>query len=268
MGFLRTLGLIILGFFLGIIIMALIAALVLVVPNPLIPSSNNRPFLAMNEPAGLLYNGPRTTAIAGYYCVYGVSVAGNTGSLRGYSVQLNAQLSNGYWVQAGYVPFYVNGVEYYGPQYDVFYGNQPITLGPSQPITAPPCGWLVIAVSGDTVYFGYSQDGYSIDWLGSYVMNSSAVIMPSTMTSSLTNLVIAGPGAGEGVSFNYLNTSLALYYWGNGTWLPATVRVAGNGETGEWVSNAYVFVSNNCASVTWPAPSNFTECPQAPSFSP
>jgi hypothetical protein len=55
-----------------------------------------QPQLVTNQPAGLYYNGPETTALAGYYCIEGIN------SSNGYSIQLNALLNNGLWIQNTY----------------------------------------------------------------------------------------------------------------------------------------------------------------------
>lgn len=224
-----------------------------------------------HNPAGLVYMGPNTTALAGYYCIYNFSIAKDSGPLPGYSVQLNAQLSNGYWVQSVYSPYYTNNNEitFYGAEYEAWLNNVSMILGPNNTVPRPgQCSWLAVAVNGDTVYFGASVDG-SMDWYGSYTMNGSGVIEPGWRTG----LVVAGPHNGEGVAFKYVYAVLALYYWNGTAWAPAPVTwswpPAASG-TAEYVNNAYVLPYNNtnCASVTWPKPLNATDCPEPLNFTP
>ena len=69
----------------------LLLALALAVMNYIQQASQPKPVLAMNWPAGLVYKGPDTTALAGWYCIESIN------SSNGYSIQLNAQFNNGEW---------------------------------------------------------------------------------------------------------------------------------------------------------------------------
>jgi hypothetical protein len=77
----------------------LILALALAIANYIQQASQPpKPVLAMNIPAGLVYKGPDTTALAGWYCIE------NINSTNYYSIQLNAWLDNGLRVQNTYGP--------------------------------------------------------------------------------------------------------------------------------------------------------------------
>ena len=227
-------------------------------------------------PAGIYYDyaNPETTAIAGYYCIYQAQVAndgwiGNNGQYQpnpqayhppGYSVQLNAELSNGLEIQNMY------GLAWNGNtillEEQVWSNGKPLStiVGPQ----ANPCGWLVIMIVNGTAYFGYSSDGVHVDWYASYPVGN-AEIVPNTAT----NLVIAGPGNSAGVDFNYVNAVLALYYWDGSEWVPAHTLAAGvEPGTLEFVVHAWVYVSGNEAVVTWPEPTNQSIPVPTPEFKP
>ena len=236
-----------------------------------------------NKPAGIAYNGPPTTAIAGYYCVYNATVA-SVGYVNctyvymngvlisstctfnprpqvyyppGYTIQLNAELSNGYWLQNAY-----------GGAYEVVNGQLVILVfeqtwgvqGVLSTLTGPPakpCGWLVISIRGGTAYFGYSSDGRVITWYASYPVGDALIV-----NGSYTNLVIAGPGDGAGVDFKSLYVVLAMWYWNGTAWVPAPV-VPG-GASGEYVLDAWVYTGANEAVVTWPEPAGVVLIPVVP----
>jgi hypothetical protein len=226
------------------------------------PPPPPQPQLVTNQPAGLAYNGPPTTAIAGYYCIEDID------SSNGYSIQLNALLSNGLWIQDVYVL-----PPYYSEPYYV-----PAVLGYKSFLYAPPgtgfinapCAWLVIALKDGYAYFGYSLDGRSIVWYGSYPVGN-ATIEPGPSTE----LVLAGYGhgaqsqLGNGTTLVYL----ALYYWNGTNWVSAPVGVlpiytVGKSYiiTAESVNHAYVFTNGTCGGVvSWPSPVNETVCP-TPAF--
>jgi len=226
------------------------------------PPPQPQPQLVTNQPAGLYYNGPETTAIAGYYCIEGIN------SSNGYSIQLNALLSNGLWVQNTYgtvststlLTNFVTNVR----------GKELLYAEGSNLINAP-CAWLIISIRNGTAYFGYSLDGESIVWYGSYPVGN-AVIEPGPSTE----LVLGGYGNGaQAVLGNGTLVYFALYYWNGTNWEPAPVGVLplyATGEphiiTAESVNNAYVFTGGTCGGVvSWPSPVNNTMCP-TPMFKP
>jgi hypothetical protein len=216
--------------------------------------------LITNLPAGLAYGGPETTAIAGYYCIESIN------SSNGYSIQLNALLSNGLWIQDVYVlaPYYSE--PFYEPA--VIGNNSFLYAPPGTSFINAPCAWLVMAINDGYAYFGYSLDGESIVWYDSYPVGNTAI-----EPGPSTELVLAGYGhgaqavLGNGTTLVYL----ALYYWNGTGWKPAPVGVflpAGT-YTAETVNNAYVFTSGTCGGVvSWPNPVNETICPSSPSFKP
>jgi hypothetical protein len=225
------------------------------------PPPPPQPQLVTNQPAGLYYNGPETTALAGYYCIEGIN------SSNGYSIQLNALLSNGLWIQNTYgtvststsLTNFVTNVR----------GKELLYAEGSNYINAP-CAWLVMAIKNGYAYFGYSLDGESIVWYDSYPVGN-ATIKPGPSTE----LVLGGYGngaqavLGNGTTLVYL----ALYYWNGTTWEPAPVGVftptPGYTYSAESVNNAYVFTSGTCGGVvSWPSPVNETICPSSPSFKP
>jgi hypothetical protein len=230
------------------------------------PPPPPQPQLVTNQPAGLYYNGPETTALAGYYCIEGIN------SSNGYSIQLNALLSNGLFVQDMYGPWLSNG-QLTQPYYrsNVWSNKTLLHAGATQYINTN-CAWMIITINDETVYFGYSLDGEGITWYDSYPVGN-AVIEPVVSTE----LVLGGYGnyaqaqLGNGTTLVYL----ALYYWNGTTWEPAPVGVlpihtVGKSYiiTAESVNHAYVFTDGSCGGVvSWPSPVNSTECP-VPSFKP
>ena len=251
--------------FFVILILALIIAIYGHYTAP--PPPPPQPVMVTNQPAGLTYNGPPTTAIAGYYCIEDIN------SSNGYSIQLNALLSNGLFVQDMYGPWLSNG-QLTQPYYrsNVWANKTLLHAGATQYISAN-CAWMVITINDGTVYFGYSLDGKSIVWYDSYPVGNT-VIKPVVSTE----LVLGGYGnyaqavLGNGTTFVYL----ALYYWNGTNWEPAPVGILPLYATGkphiitaESVNNAYVFTSGSCGGVvSWPSPVNSTECPSPPSFKP
>jgi hypothetical protein len=222
------------------------------------PPPPPQPQLVTNQPAGLYYNGPVTTALAGYYCIEGIN------SSNGYSIQLNALLSNGLWVQNMYGPWLSNGQltqPYYGS--NVWSNKTLLHTGVTQYISAN-CAWMVITINDGTVYFGYSLDGENIVWYDSYPVGNAVIV-----SSKQTGIALAGYGnsaqavLGNGTTLVFL----ALYYWNGTNWAPAPVSPNGY-LTAETVNNAYVFTSGTCGGVvSWPSPVNNTMCP-VPGFKP
>jgi hypothetical protein len=214
--------------------------------------------LITNLPAGLAYGGPETTAIAGYYCIESIN------SSNGYSIQLNALLSNGLWIQDSYT--LMPGVN--GPFFNtnVWLNKSLLYKNGSNYINAP-CAWLVMAINDGYAYFGYSLDGRNIVWYNSYPVGNTAI-----EPGPSTELVLAGYGhgaqavLGNGTTLVYL----ALYYWNGTNWVPAPVGVflpAGT-YTAESVNHAYVYTNGTCGGVvSWPSPINETVCP-VPGFKP
>ena len=245
-------------------IILILALAIAIYENFTTPPPPPQPQLVTNQPAGLYYKGPETTALAGYYCIEGID------SSNGYSIQLNALLSNGLWIQ----DVYVLPPGYSEPYY------APAVIGNKSFLYAPPgtgfinatCAWLVMTINDGYAYFGYSLDGRNIVWYNEYPVGN-AVIKPGPSTE----LVLAGYGhgaqavLGNGTTLVYL----ALYYWNGTGWKPAPVGVFSiysyTGRytfTAETVNNAYVFTSGSCGGVvSWPSPVNNTMCP-VPGFKP
>jgi len=221
-----------------------------------------QPQLVTSQAAGLIYEGPPTTALAGYYCIESMN------SANGYSIQLNALLSNMMEVQDVYVLPPYSSEPYYEPA--VLHGDV-LYFPPGTGFINAPCAWLVIALKNNVAYFGYSLDGQSITWFYKYPVDD-ATIEPGPSTE----LVLAGYGhgaqavLGNGTTFVYL----ALYYWNGTGWAPAPVGVFSPYSctecflTGESVNHAYVFTGGTCGGVvSWPSPVNNTMCP-VPAFKP
>ena len=282
MGVLRAIGLAFLGFIALLMIITIVAILMSRLGTPTQATNTTQVVNITNEPAGIYYNGPQTTALAGYYCIYNATVASdgwienstytpnpNAYHPPGFMVQLNALLSNGLSLQNVY-----GGIQEGGSillEWAVLNTHThpwqflSLTTGPP----ASNCGWLVIKVVNGTAYFGYSQDGRSIDWYASYPVGSSE-IAPGTVT----NLVITGPGNSAGVEFKSLYAVLALWYWNGTAWVPAPTGVAGIYHwygiygTLEFVAHAWVYNYNNTAVVTWPEPVNKSVPVPTPEFKP
>jgi hypothetical protein len=216
---------------------------------------------------GIAYEGPPTTALAAWYCIE------NVNSTNGFSIQLNALLNNGLWVQNTYGTFVYpsNGAVQTALLDNVWTQNvngTPIFLHANNPLNTminAPCAWLIIALRNGDVYFGYSLDGRSIVWYDSYPANASYI----TTTLGYTNIVLAGPGNGIKAQLgNGTLVYLALYYWGNNSWVPAPVTTNANGPL-DFVNHAYIYTNGECSGVvSWPSPVNSTECPGPPGFRP
>jgi hypothetical protein len=215
-----------------------------------------QPQLVMNIPAGFTYEGPPTTALAGYYCIASIN------SSNGYSIQLNAELNNGEWVQDSYiVP--PNGQS--GFNVNVWSGTSSVTAK-FVPANAN-CAWLVITIKGGYANVGYSLDGKNVIWYASYPVGATYII-PNA--SGQTNLVVAGFAYGLQAQLNNGTlVYLTLYYWNGTNWSPAPIKtIQGFEGTLETVNNAYVFTSGTCGgAVSWPRPVNETMCP-TPMFKP
>ena len=229
------------------------------------PPPPPQPQLVTNQPAGLAYNGPETTALAGYYCIEGIN------SSNGYSIQLNALLSNGLWIQNAYGTVSNTSMSQTFFEINVWANKTLLHAVATQYISAN-CAWMVITINDGTVYFGYSLDGEGITWYDSYPVGN-AVIEPVVSTE----LVLGGYGnyaqaqLGNGTTLVFL----ALYYWNGTSWVPAPVGILPLYATGkphiitaESVDHAYVFTDGSCGGVvSWPSPVNNTMCP-VPAFKP
>ena len=226
------------------------------------PPPPPQPQLVTNQPAGLYYNGPPTTAIAGYYCIEGID------SSNGYSIQLNALLSNGLWIQDTYGPWLSNG-QLTQPYYASNVRGKTLLHAETTQFINAPCAWLVMAIKDGYAYFGYSLDGKSIVWYDEYPVGNATIEPVSS-----TELVLGGYGNGEQAVLGNGTTLvyLALYYWNGTNWVSAPVGVftpaPGYTHTAETVNNAYVFTSGTCGGVvSWPSPVTNTMCP-TPMFKP
>jgi len=221
--------------------------------------------LVEGYPAGLVYRGPPTTALAGYYCVVSMN------SSNGYSIQLDAGLDNELGVQDAYGTFvYINNAWQTAFLDNVWSKNNngaAVLLhasNPSNDVINTPCAWLIISIRNGVAYFGYSLDGKSIVWYDSYPVGANYII-----ADGQTSLVLAGASNGEQAQLNSALVYLALYYWNGSSWVPAQVSanswLSGTVET---VNHAWVYTNGMCGVVSWPAPMNNTQCPGAPSFEP
>ena len=121
-------------------------------------------------------------------------------------------------------------------------------------------------ISNGYAYFGYSSDGVNVDWYASYPVGN-ATILPTYSTGLSTSIVLAGPANGAGVDFSTVYTVLALYYWNGTGWAPAPAIVGATG-TQEFVTHAWVYVSNNEAVITWPNQATSPASVPQPGFSP
>ena len=222
--------------------------------------------LVNDWPVGIAYEGPPTTALAAWYCIE------NVNSTNGFSIQLNALLNNGLWVQNAYGTF-INGGPWQTAFLDNVWTQSPVNgsavfLHANNPLNTminAPCAWLIIALRNGDVYFGYSLDGRSIVWYDSYPANASYI----TTTLGYTNIVLAGPGNGvEAQLGSGTLVYLTLYYWNGTGWVPAPVSTNANGPL-DFVNHAWVFTSGKCSGiVSWPSPVNNTQCPPPPNFKP
>jgi len=263
MGFLRVVGL-------GFLALVLLGLALFIANFASYYNQVTRPVgvrLVNDWPVGIAYEGPPTTAIAAWYCISEVN------SSNGFSIQLNALLNNGLWVQNTYGTFVYpsNGAVQTALLDNVWTQNvngTPIFLHANNPLNTiinAPCAWLIIALKNNNVYFGYSLDGRSIVWYDSYPANASYI----TTTLGYTNIVLAGPGNGvEAQLGSGTLVYLTLYYWNGTGWVPAPVSTNANGPL-DFVNHAYVFTDGVCSGVvSWPAPVNNTQCPPPLNFKP
>ena len=283
MGVLRAIGLAFLGFIALLMIITIVAILMSRLGTPGTTQPPN-PVEINYAAAGIEYKGPPTTALAGYYCIYQAQVANdgwvtnctvptnqwwaktcnyqpsqNAYTPPGYSIQLNAQLTNGLWLQDAY------GAAWQGNtpllEEETWGDNIRVVLSK---VIGPPggsCGWLVIKIQNGNAYFGYSNDGVHVDWYASYPVGNATIISYYD-----SGIALAGPGNGAGVDFSNVYTVLALYYWNGTGWAPAPVEPGD--ITGEFVTHAWVYVSNNEAVVSWPNQATSTVSVPQPGFSP
>ena len=247
--------------FLSLLVLALVIAIANYIQQASQQPPTPQPVLIMNQPAGLSYNGPSTTALAGYYCIEGIN------SSSGYSIQLNAMLNNGLWIQYSYT--LMPGVK--GTFFNTNVGMNKSLLYTEVYFINAPCAWLVIALKNGYAYFGYSLDGKHVVWHASYHVGN-ATIEPGPSTE----LVLMGTDEevlaqlGNGTTL----VRLALYYWNGTSWEPAPVSALTMSASGiivytGAVNHAYVYTSGECSGiVSWPNPLNNTQCPAPPSFTP
>jgi hypothetical protein len=209
-------------------------------------------------PAGIEYRGPPTAALAGYYCIRSIN------SSNGYSIQLNALLNNGMWVQNGYALMPVNN-SWKPTIIDVVFAGTLAIHVKELPLSAS-CAWLLITVKDGYIYFGYGLDGRNVMWFDKYPALGAKYIV----WGSHTNIALAGYGDGSTAWLgNGTLVYLALYYW-NGNWTPAPVTILrSHGGTAESVSSAYVYTSGLCGgAVSWTSPMIKTTCPTPPAIKP
>jgi hypothetical protein len=222
--------------------------------------------IVMGYPAGLVYRGPPTTALAGYYCIT------NIDSSNGFSIQLDAGLDNGLGVQDAYGTFvYINNAWQTAFLDNVWSKNNngaAVLLhasNPSNDVINAPCAWLIISIRNGVAYFGYSLDGKSIVWYDSYPVGANYII-----ADGQTSIVLAGASNGEQAQLNSVLAYIALFYWNGTGWAPAPVSanswLSGTVET---VNHAWVYANGSCGGVvSWPSPVNVTQCPGPPNFNP
>jgi hypothetical protein len=229
-----------------------------------------QPYLAMNIPSGFTYNGPDTSALAAWYCIASIN------SSNGYSIQLNAELGNGEWVQDSYiVP--PNGQS--GFNVNVWSSSTSSVTAKFVPANAN-CAWLVITIKGGYANVGYSLDGKNVIWYASYPVGATYIIPDA---SGQTNLVVAGFAYGLQAQLGRGTlVYLALYYWNGTDWAPASIKtIQGLEGTLETVNHAWIFTRGSCGGyVAWfgwnktdwttpVLPSNLEPiCPTPPSFKP
>lgn len=276
MSVLRVIGYAIFGFFLLMMLIFAVSLVIVTMQMPHVPLTHT-PVRVSMQAAGITYEGPPTQALTGYYCVYNASIASDgwivNGTMYepnqtaysppGYSIQLNVGLPSGVELQDVWGGSYtaLNGQVIAIPtQGEVWVNGTLIAMRDGPP--ALNCGWLVIKIENGTAYFGFSSTGEDIDWFMTYPVGNTT-IQPGVNTG----IVIAGPGGFAGVNFTSLYAVLALYYWNGTAWVPAPV-VPGSTHTGEFVVNAWVYVSDNEGVVTWPGPMNETVSLPTPGFKP
>jgi hypothetical protein len=213
-----------------------------------------KPLLVRGAPAGLFYGGPPTTALAGWFCVEDIN------SSNGFSIQLNAQLGNGYVIQNVYTVT---------PQGQAMIGENAwlCTFGLCIPLSAAfinttptHCAWLITALKGEFAYIGYSLDGKNIIWYAAIHVGSTHIIptIPILAPNGYTNIVLAGYGNGAQAQLGSGTlVYLAMYYWNGNNWQPAPVgALKGGGGIGETVNHAWEFTNGYCGGyVTWPGAS-------------
>jgi hypothetical protein len=218
---------------LAIIILAIIIAIYGHYHPP--PPPPPQPVLIMNQPAGLAYNGPGTTALAGYYCIVGLN------SSNGFSIQLNAELSNGLWIQDVYGTASNNSVSLTSFWTNVW-KNQTMLHARGTSYRNATCAWLIMALNNGYAYFGYSFDGKNVIWYDEYPVGNASII-----SSYETGIALAGYGNGARAQLgNGTLVYLVLYYWNGTDWLPAPVNPGGY-LTAETVNHAWVFTNGTCS---------------------
>jgi hypothetical protein len=207
-----------------------------------------------NMPAGLVTT-TNTSAITGYYCLKGIPGSG-------WSIMLNAYLNNGFVIQdiiGSMTPIPLPILTNYITNIWLLGDNPRLVHARLIPI-AFACGWLIIRLVNGTAFMGFSIDGRHVIWFDAYHVGDGSIIMAS--------IVLGGPGNGSiAIIEGSLTIPLALYYWQNDSWHPATTPTPVDTNILEAVNHAWVSVSANCSStITWPMPIAYTTCPKPPTF--
>jgi len=214
-----------------------------------------RTSLVSNMPAGLVTI-TRTSAVAGYYCLRGM-----TGS--GWSIMLNAYLNNGFIIQdiiGSMTPIPLPIIANYATNIWLIDDTGAHLIHARLIPIAFTCGWLIIRLVNGTAYIGFSIDGRHAVWFDSYNIGNGSITMAS--------IVMGGDGDGRmAIARNGLMVDLALYYWNGSKWLPAVVDSVADSEVLETVNHAWASASANCSVVlSWREPVQYTECPTPPVF--
>jgi hypothetical protein len=225
------------------------------------------PYLAVDMPAGFIYNGTPTTALAGWYCIRSIN------SSNGYSIQLDAFLNNTVWVQDTYINSPNGQTGFYTIVWPAVPGPIPHKFVPA----TTTCAWLVITIEGGYVHIGYSLDGRSTTWYYTYPANATYILPGPT-----TELVLAGYVNGTQAQLgNGTLVYFALYYWNGTNWEPAPLVISEGELFIESVNHAWAYTSGYCSGyVAWfgwnktnpetsVLPNNLEPiCPTPPSFKP
>lgn len=209
---------------------------------------------------GIYYNGPPTTAIAGYYCV--VEAIGSTmGGYGGWSTRLSVELSNGAVVEDTYVPYYLPNGSITGwgleDEFLIPRSRETYEIAHSMLMSVNlTCGWLIIKVIGSIVFIGYHMPNQPINiWYDSYVMNTSVLIEPGPSTK----LLFTSPYNYGAFNPRKLLIYLSMYYWDGKSWRPAPVMLINEAATG-YVTHAWIYINNNCLIAYWPQSINESAC--------
>jgi len=210
--------------------------------------------LVEGRPVGLMaYTGP-TSAVAGYYCLHGLPGSG-------WGIMLNAYLNNTLVIQditASEFPIPI--ITIYATNIWLINNTGAHLIHVRQLPVAFTCGWLVIRIANDTAYMGFSPDGTHAIWFDNYHVGNGSIIAAS--------MVMGGDGDGStAVIKGSLRVPMALYYWQDDSWHPATALTPVDDNVLEAVNHAWDSVSARCSGVlSWPTPVGYTLCPMPPAF--